>query len=85
MEEMGLPFVPVERRSTHYVDDPGSDQHGREYAVWVWGCPKLLPNGRCGDYENRPGLCRSYQPLDDGLCVHFGGAEAGDPSVGLGD
>lgn len=29
-------------------------------------CPHLLPNNRCGVYENRPRICRDYQP--DELC-----------------
>jgi Fe-S-cluster containining protein len=29
-------------------------------------CPNLLPDGRCGDYENRPEVCRSFKP--DEIC-----------------
>lgn len=42
-----------------------------------------MPDGRCGDYENRPALCRSFEPQSEALCVHFNGSEAGDASVGL--
>ncbi len=29
-------------------------------------CQHLLDNGKCGDYENRPAVCREYKP--DNLC-----------------
>jgi len=45
MGNVGLPFVP-ERR----------DADG----MWVLSCPRLTPEGRCGDYEGRPTLCRSH-------------------------
>lgn len=35
-------------------------------------CPVLTPEGRCGDYENRPALCRDFPPQGPGgnnLCV----------------
>lgn len=51
--------------------------------IWRFSCRALQPNGRCGRYETRPDLCRRFEPLQDGLCVHFGGTEAGDASVGL--
>ena len=37
---------------------------------WLFWCTKLGPDGRCGDYENRPALCRTYAAGSDGLCVH---------------
>jgi Fe-S-cluster containining protein len=52
----GLPFRP-----RAYDED-----HHR----WTFWCPNLRADGRCGDYENRPALCRMYQPGEDGLCVH---------------
>jgi Fe-S-cluster containining protein len=51
----GLPFRPLDQ------DEKGT---------WRYWCLNLLPNGRCGDYENRPGLCRLYVAGSDGLCVH---------------
>lgn len=38
-----------------------------------WQCDNLLPNGRCSVYENRPELCRNYQPKSDKLCVYYEG------------
>ncbi len=70
MEEWKLPFVPIEINHT-FTDD----QTGSEYVDYYYSCPKLLPNGRCGIYDDRPALCRSYQPGADGLCVfHANGA-----------
>jgi Fe-S-cluster containining protein len=53
--EYKLPFRPLEQT------DEG---------VWTFWCPNLLSTGRCGDYENRPNLCRIYVAGSDGLCVH---------------
>lgn len=36
---------------------------------WYFWCPELTREGRCGDYPNRPDLCRSYEPMSDRLCV----------------
>jgi len=35
---------------------------------WMFTCP-LLVDGRCSDYDNRPELCRDYQPMSDLLCA----------------
>jgi Fe-S-cluster containining protein len=66
-----------------------------EFIGWVWlhkydgeplrgvpmfNCPQLLPNGRCGIYEDRPALCRNFEEGSEPLCVHYNG-EAGDPTV----
>ena len=37
--------------------------------AWLFWCPTLTREGRCGDYEHRPDLCRNYEPMSDGLCV----------------
>jgi Fe-S-cluster containining protein len=36
--------------------------------AWLYWCP-LLKDGRCSDYENRPQLCRTFEPGSDTLCV----------------
>lgn len=36
---------------------------------WIFWCPALTREGRCGDYENRPGMCRVFEPMSDQLCV----------------
>jgi Fe-S-cluster containining protein len=55
-EPMGLPFLPVT------VLD----------GYWLFTCPKLdWDTGRCTDYENRPTLCRTYEPKSDPLCIEY--------------
>lgn len=65
MRRRGLPFDPIGRR------DRGDEKKAR-----VWACRNILPNGRCGDYENRPQLCRDFKAGSDGLCFHFTPQEA---------
>lgn len=71
--EHGLPFEPVAK-----LGEWTDEKTGRPYAEFHWRCTKLLPNGRCGIYEDRPNLCRSFEPLTDQLCVHWNGAETGE-------
>lgn len=54
MSHIGLPFLPEQRE---------------ENGDWVLSCPHLTVEGRCGDYENRPRLCRTYEPGLDAPCV----------------
>lgn len=60
-----LPFVPAAKNASD--GDP------------MWACPILDSNGRCGDYENRPELCRHYQAHDDHLCIEFIGPKSYAP------
>lgn len=62
----GLPFEVSETVSTHI--DPES---GRSYSLHRFSCPILKPDGRCGDYANRPQLCRDYRAGSDGICAMF--------------
>lgn len=74
-----MPFLPLERRETYTNTAPGLEP--RQYSEWWWTCPKVTPEGRCSIYEDRPETCRIYEPASDHLCVHFGGAEGGEPLV----
>lgn len=69
-ERHHLPFEPVKRQG-QWMDE----KTGKTYSSWYWRCPILLPDGRCGDYENRPDLCRRFEPASGPLCVHYQGAE----------
>lgn len=52
---IGAPFLPIDQRSD---------------GTWRWSCVDLLPNGRCGNYDNRPfGPCVMYEPGADPLCA----------------
>lgn len=68
----GLPsFHVIDTISTH-IDETS----GQNYSVHRYGCSLLQPDGRCGDYANRPQLCRSYVAGSDGICAMFIGARA---------
>ena len=54
MGNTGLPFLPDRK-----------DEDG----WWVLQCPRLTPEGRCGDYENRPWLCRTHTPGVHWPCI----------------
>ena len=80
MVKVGLPFEPLEHGPIFKTADDDPDDPAREFTVWSWRCPRLQPDGRCGDYENRPDLCRRFEPASNLLCVHWSG-EAGDASA----
>ncbi len=61
-----LPFKPLD-----LVVECTDSETGRKYGVFDFMCPKLRPDGRCGDYENRPDLCRRFEPGSGPLCVHY--------------
>jgi Fe-S-cluster containining protein len=66
MEQMGLPFLPLE------IDDDEldfDDELGQAIVAVAMSCPKLGPTGLCTIYETRPQLCRDYVPESDELCV----------------
>lgn len=57
-------FKPIELTSTvRRTDNEVIDKGVRV------GCTLLTTEGRCGDYENRPSLCRVYEPKSDPLCA----------------
>ncbi len=64
MEAKGWPFEPLDHRPF--------EMDGQWIDAWTFFCTKLLPNGRCGVYEDRPQLCRDYEPGSDALCVYYG-------------
>lgn len=67
MASYGLPFLPVDSWYDHYAQaDWWADNKAR---IFTYNCPALDADGRCSIYENRPQLCRDYQPGSDPLCV----------------
>lgn len=44
-------------------------------------CSLLDTNGKCSDYENRPKMCRDYQPMQDALCCEYAHTLKGIPIV----
>jgi Fe-S-cluster containining protein len=51
----GVPFRPLFK-----------DRHG----TWIMWCTNLTREGRCGDYDNRPPTCISFEAGEAGICVH---------------
>jgi len=41
--------------------------------VGAFSCNRLGSDGRCSSYEDRPDLCKSYEPCSDALCAEFMG------------
>lgn len=63
----GHPFIPL--RLAMVDEEARHPEADGPYGVGRWACSNLMPEGRCGDYENRPQLCRDYVAGSDPLCV----------------
>jgi Fe-S-cluster containining protein len=71
----------VNKYGIHYLvpvrpHAPSND--GTSTAV-MFDCTRLGVDGRCTDYENRPELCRIYEPASDRLCAEYVHTLAGIP------
>ncbi|MBV8060791.1 MAG: YkgJ family cysteine cluster protein [Alphaproteobacteria bacterium] len=62
MKAYDLPFEPVRAI-------PSFDFDGKVGVVY--DCTKIGSDGRCTIYEDRPHLCRIYEPGQDGICAEF--------------
>lgn len=58
-------FVPVRLPVSTMMD-----RHAHITQV-IFDCTRLGADGRCTDYENRPGLCRTYQAKSEPLCAEY--------------
>jgi Fe-S-cluster containining protein len=58
--ENGAPFIPAAQMAS---------------GEWFFSCTQLQTDGRCGAYEDRPQVCRSYVAGSDPLCVHYWAAD----------
>lgn len=67
----GAPFIPIRLVRAEGARRDTAAPEGREYGTVRWGCRNITPEGRCGDYENRPQLCRNYEAGSDPLCVMY--------------
>lgn len=68
VSQVGMPFfypLPFVESG----DRPLWKHEGRTYFAPQWSCERLGPDGRCTQYEDRPELCRRYEPLQDSLCI----------------
>lgn len=68
-----LPFEPLR---PYYWN---SKRGGRSpvSCQWMFSCPMLRADGRCGVYEQRPDVCRKYEPGTDRMCAEFEGSWKG--------
>lgn len=73
-EERPQPFNLVSKG----VELLGTD--GTRRFTGTFTCRNLLANGRCGDYENRPELCRDQFAPAKGFttCIHYLPQEGGE-------
>ncbi len=57
----GFPFKVVEEeRGVH---------DGKPFYAYLFGCPELKADGRCGIYRKRPQVCRDFKAGSGPLCV----------------
>lgn len=84
LRSQGLGMFRPLRRYYQWIGDHTEADGVRESRVhvdqWLFSCTKLLANGRCGIYAQRPELCKSYAPGNDMLCVHVQGRD-GKPII----
>lgn len=52
----------------HFRIMPDARSPDGAYLFW---CTRLQPDGRCGAYQQRPDICRSFKEGMDPLCVHY--------------
>lgn len=51
--------------------------HKPHMVTWLFECENLTPEGRCGNYDNRPKMCRVFEPGSSTLCVEYTGSLRG--------
>lgn len=64
--EIGLPFLPEHVIPTKYFEGDAVSPLDRE---WVYSCIHLTGEGRCGNYDERPNLCRIFRAGIDQPCA----------------
>jgi Fe-S-cluster containining protein len=69
-----LPFMHPVRIATRYAHRGARKPHS---VKWGFECERLGADGRCTQYEDRPNMCRIYEPKDDLLCIEFDGSYKG--------
>lgn len=56
-------FIPIEAVRGPWTPD--------DRVQFRCNCSLIGADGRCMDYENRPAVCRVFEPGTDALCVEF--------------
>lgn len=57
------------------------DYFGKDTVQVQFGCNNLGDDGLCKDYDNRPDLCKLYEPQQDALCCEYVNTLKGIPIV----
>lgn len=68
------PFMHPMRITSRYIYRGQRKPHG---VKWGFECDRLGKDGRCMQYEDRPPMCRNYEPKEDLLCIEFDGSYKG--------
>ena len=68
------PFMHPIRISSRYIHKGEKKPHG---VTWGFSCDRLGHDGRCMQYEDRPQVCRGYEPKSDLLCIEYDGTHKG--------
>ena len=56
-----IPYENIEDAEKLYPDYVGLlKNHFKENELYFYHCPKITEKGLCGDYENRPDICRDF-------------------------
>ncbi|MCH8243551.1 MAG: hypothetical protein IH897_13215 [Planctomycetes bacterium] len=69
-----MPFMHPIRVTTRYAYRGQHKPHG---VKWGFSCDRLGKDGRCMQYEDRPEVCRNYEPKTDLLCIEYQGSHKG--------
>ncbi|SRR6266403_1852214 len=56
-----LPFYPAHMTASNLPE--------WDYVYVAFNCHWLGEDGRCRNYDQRPAVCRNYEPASDGLCA----------------
>lgn len=62
-----VPFEPL-IRGWFYGEEGATEPYS---VMWTFSCPMLGDDGRCTIYEDRPQICRNYEPKRDMICIEF--------------
>lgn len=79
LDRYGLSFIKPVAPSVIGLHIQRDNPEGRMNGFF--SCTRLGADGRCSDYENRPELCRIYEPGSDSLCVEHARKFKGIPIV----
>jgi Fe-S-cluster containining protein len=71
LDEMSLPFHPIQFSGEYTAEN------GELYVTYSYDCPELKADGRCGIYESRPHLCKTFTAGSGELCVFYNLLEKG--------